>query len=82
MMRSPYEYAELAEEALENAASTAVADQTQQHLYVTLKSELPSGRRISPRGAPRSLMWDEARSPKLQHIRGTPKRVRRGRAPK
>ena len=34
MMRSTEEYAELAEEALEDATSTAVADQTREHLYV------------------------------------------------
>ncbi len=35
MMRSPDEYAELAEKALEDAtSSTAVADQTRQDLYV------------------------------------------------
>lgn len=34
MMRSPDEYAELAEEALEDATSIAVADQARQHLYV------------------------------------------------
>jgi hypothetical protein len=34
MMRSPDEYAELAEKALEDATSTSVADQKRQQLWV------------------------------------------------